>query len=196
MTAAGRLGGRRAGFGTIGRMDRKGDRQPPVTLRLAQRSDAIALAEMSRDWIETGLGWTYRPERVRRLITHRETQALVAYNASSGIVGFAVMQFGEERAHLVLMAVAPTARRQGIGQALLQWLLDSAVAAGMSSVHLELRAGNADAMAFYNQQGFAQTLMMNGYYQGREHAVRMVRVLRPPQQQPALDDDWWSALRR
>ncbi len=184
------------GFGTIARMDRNGDRPAPVTLRLAQRSDAIALAEMSRDWIETGLGWTYRPERVRRLITHRETQTLVALDASAGIVGFAVMQFGEERAHLVLMAVAPTARRKGIGQALLQWLLESAVAAGMASVHLELRAGNGDAMAFYGQQGFAQTLMLSGYYQGREHAVRMVRVLRPPQQQPALDDDWWSALRR
>lgn len=166
-----------------------------ITLRLAVRADAIALAEMSRDWIETGLGWTYRPERVRRLITHRETQTLVARNGS-GIVGFAVMQFGEERAHLVLMAVAPTARRQGIGQVLLQWLLESAVAAGMASLHLELRAGNTDAMAFYNQQGFAQTLMLSGYYQGREHAVRMVRVLRPPQPQPVLDDDWWSALRR
>jgi [ribosomal protein S18]-alanine N-acetyltransferase len=166
-----------------------------INLRLAVRSDAIVLAEMSRDWIENGLGWTYRPERVRRLITHRETQTVVARD-SGGIVGFAVMQFGDDRAHLVLMAVSPVQRRRGIGRSLIQWLLASARAAGMASVHLELRAGNSDALAFYGQHDFAQTLMVNGYYQGREHAVRMVCVLRPPQQQPALDDDWWSALRR
>jgi ribosomal-protein-alanine N-acetyltransferase len=104
------------------------------------------------------------------------------------------MQFGEERAHLVLMAVVPALRRRGVGRALLQWLLESAVVAGMASVHLELRERNRDAMAFYRTMGFAQTLLMSGYYQGREHAVRMVRVLRRHQTQP--DDDWLSALRR
>lgn len=164
-----------------------------ITLRLAVRRDALALAAMSRDWIESGLGWTYRPERMRRLITQRETQTLVA-SGEEGAVGFAVMQFGDERAHLVLMAVAPALRRRGVGRALLQWLLDSAVVAGMSSVHLELRERNRDAMAFYRAMGFGQTLLMSGYYQGREHAVRMMRVLRRQQTQP--DDDWLSALRR
>jgi ribosomal-protein-alanine N-acetyltransferase len=165
-----------------------------ITLRLAVRGDAVALAEMSRDWIESGLGWTYRPERVRRLITHRETQTVVACHPSRGVVGFAVMQFGDERAHLVLMAVAPAQRRRGVGKTLLQWLLESAMTAGMASIHLELRAGNREAMAFYRTMGFAQTLLMSGYYQGREHALRMVRVLR--RQQIAVDNDWLSALRR
>lgn len=165
-----------------------------ITLRPAARGDAMVLAAMSRDWIERGLGWTYRPERLRRLIAHRETHTVVACDGAGEPLGFAVMQFGDERAHLVLMAVTPARRRRGIGRALLQWLLDSAVVAGMASIHLELRETNRDAMAFYRTMGFAQTLLMSGYYQGREHAVRMVRILRRPQ--PAVDDGWLSALRR
>ena len=166
---------------------------PSIQLRLAERTDAVALAEMSRDWIESGLGWTYRPERVRRLITHRETLTVVACNADER-VGFASMQFGDERGHLVLMAVTPAFRRRGIGRQLLAWLIESAQVAGMASLHLELRAGNTEALAFYGALGFSPTLRMSGYYQGREHAVRMVRVLRT--EQPATSVDWLSALRR
>ncbi|MFO1217002.1 MAG: GNAT family N-acetyltransferase [Burkholderiaceae bacterium] len=169
------------------------DDGPEIQLRLAVRADAVALAEMSRDWIESGLGWTYRPERVRRLITHRETLTVVAGDGDQRI-GFAAMQFGDDRAHLVLMAVTPAWRRRGVGRALLQWLVDSALAAGMASLHLELRDGNADAQAFYVAMGFSPTLRVAGYYQGREHAVRMVRVLRDPL--AAVSDDWLSALRR
>jgi len=182
------LDGGPSDFGTMHRME-----SDAVSLRLAVRGDALVLAEMSRDWIEWGLGWTYRPERIRRLITHRETVAVVACDGAA-IVGFAVMQFGDDRAHLVLMAVSPAQRRRGIGRQLLQWLIESAMVAGMASLHLELRAGNSQARDFYATMGFTQTLLMSGYYQGREHALRMVRVLRP--QQVPVSDDWLSALRR
>jgi ribosomal protein S18 acetylase RimI-like enzyme len=180
----------RLAFGTMARMDDG----PEIQLRLAVRADAVALAEMSRDWIESGLGWTYRPERIRRLITHRETITVVASDGSDARIGFASMQFGDERAHLVLMAVTPAWRRRGVGRMLLQWLIDSALAAGMASLHLELRDGNTEALAFYGTMGFSPTLRVDGYYQGREHAVRMMRVLRDPQ--AVVNDDWLSALRR
>ena len=38
-----------------------------VTLRLADVSDADTIAQMSRDLIESGLGWRYRTDRVRRM---------------------------------------------------------------------------------------------------------------------------------
>ena len=92
------------------------------------------------------------------------------------------------------MAVTPAFHRRGIGRQLLAWLIESAQVAGMASLHLELRAGNTEALAFYGALGFSPTLRMSGYYQGREHAVRMVRVLRT--EQPATSVDWLSALRR
>ena len=39
-----------------------------VGLLLACRDDARAMALMSRDLIETGLGWSYPTDRIRRLL--------------------------------------------------------------------------------------------------------------------------------
>ena len=120
-----------------------------VTLRLAEMSDARGIAEMSRDFIESGLGWRYDPASI-------------------------------ERAHLVLLAVQPTQRRRGIGRRMVDWLMESALTAGMASVHLELRADNEAARRFYRAVGFSETVLMPKYYNGREAAMRMIRVLRAP----------------
>ena len=127
-----------------------------ITIRLAEPRDAQAIALMSRDFIEAGLGWKYDASRVMRAIRDRETLAVVACDAKSGaaaargaVNGFALMEFGEERAHLVLLAVRPSHRRAGIGQRMLEWMLESARCAGIASIHLELRAGNEAARRFY-----------------------------------------------
>lgn len=150
-----------------------------VVLSLASLEHAQALALMSRDFVETGLGWGYRPERMAELIRARETSTLVAHERKR-CVGFAVMVFGEERAHLVLLAVRPTHRRCGIARRMMNWLLDSASTAGMASVHLELLDDNVAAKAFYRVLGFTETIRLPGYYRGRKAAMRMTRVLRPP----------------
>src|SRR5262245_60361984 len=105
-----------------------------VTLRLAEVSDADTIAQMSRDLIESRLGWRYRADRVRRLITRRDTSALVACDVRHGVVGFALMQFDDEHAHLTLLAVRPSHQRQGVAQRMVHWLLESARVAGMVSV--------------------------------------------------------------
>jgi ribosomal-protein-alanine N-acetyltransferase len=76
--------------------------------------------------------------------------------------------------------VQPALRRRGIGRRLVDWLMESAVIAGMASVHLELRADNEAARRFYRALGFAETVLMPKYYNGREAAMRMIRVLRAP----------------
>jgi [ribosomal protein S18]-alanine N-acetyltransferase len=148
-------------------------------LRPAQAHEARAMAEMSRSLIEAGLGWRYTPRRMAALIEDKDTVALVAHDASR-IQGFAVMQFGDEQAHLVLLCVQPALRQRGIGRRLTQWLLESARVAGMASVGLELRADNAGAMAFYVRLGFTPTQEVAGYYDGSVSARRMRMQLRPP----------------
>ena len=90
------------------------------------------------------------------------------------------MRFGDERAHLILLAVQPAHQRRGIGRRMIAWLLDSALVAGMTSVHVELRASNTPACAFYRSVGFSETFRVPGYYRGRETAMRMIRMLRVP----------------
>ena len=148
-------------------------------MQFAQPSDAAMLAAMSRDLIEAGLGWRYRAQFVRLLIEDTETVTLVA-RAGASIAGFGIMKFGDERAHLVLLAVRPDFRRGGIARRVLQWLMESAAIAGVASIHVELRARNTGAYAFYRAIGFAETLRVPGYYAGRETAIRMLRLLRTP----------------
>lgn len=147
------------------------------------------MALMSRDLIEWGLGWQYRSERVRRLIDDPETVALVARDGER-MNGFAVMTFGDERAHLVLLAVRPACQRHGIARRLTRWLLDSASTAGIASIHVELRAQNEAAYAFYRALRFAETLRLPRYYCGRETAIRMIRILR----RPGLSAQPWRPL--
>jgi [ribosomal protein S18]-alanine N-acetyltransferase len=160
-----------------------------ITIRPAEPRDAQAIATMSRDFIESGLGWKYDAGRVLRAMRDRETLAVVACEGAKGnlrgaVAGFAIMEFGDERAHLVLLAVRPSHRRLGIGQRLLDWLLESARVAGMASIHLELRAGNDAARRFYRAMGFYETVLVPGYYRSgegrKEGALRMLRVLRNP----------------
>lgn len=150
-----------------------------ITLRPALARDSHAIALMSREHVEHGLGWKYDALRIQRALARSDVSLPAACDRGS-LVGFAMMEFGDERAHLVLMAVRPTHRRRGVGRRLVEWLIESALAAGIESVHLELRATNDAARRFYRALGFGETILVPRYYGGTESALRMVRVLRAP----------------
>jgi len=147
-----------------------------LTLRLAHESDALRIAQMSRDQIERGLGWSWTTQRVLRSIADAETNVVVAL-AAGKMAGFAIMKYHDDEAHLLLLAVQPSARRQGIGAALVAWLEQAALTAGVGQVWLEARQGNAAARAFYRQLGYREIQVLPGYYQGREACVRIARDL-------------------
>ena len=73
-----------------------------ITIRLAEPRDTQAIAMMSRDFIEAGLGWKYDAAKVMRAIRDKETLAVVAYEggknsaaARGAITGFAIMELGD-----------------------------------------------------------------------------------------------------
>ena len=148
-----------------------------IELGFADCGAAARLARVGRVLIVGGLGWGYRAQRIAELIADPDTVTLVARDRGN-LVGFAVMRFGDERAHLILLAIEPAHQRRGVARRMIEWLVDSARVAGMTSVHVELRAGNAAAFAFYRSLGFVETFRVPGYYRGRETAVRMLRMLR------------------
>ena len=110
------------------------------------------MAEMSRELVETGPGWRYTPTRMASLIGDPETMAPVACDAAR-TRGLAVMQFGDERAHLALLCVDPGQQRRGVGRRMTEWLVDSARVAGIVSIGLELRVDNLAALAFHRRRG-------------------------------------------
>jgi [ribosomal protein S18]-alanine N-acetyltransferase len=88
------------------------------------------------------------------------------------------MEFGENQAHLALLAVLPSHRRLGVGTRLIEWLAECALSAGITTLHLELRAQNQEARRFYLRLGFVETAFVPGYYRGVETAIRMSRDIR------------------
>jgi len=147
-----------------------------ATLGLARPDDALPIAEMSRDTIECGLGWSWTPQRVLRFIGDRDSTVIVA-RRHARLAAFAIMAVGDRSAHLNLFAVAPPDRRKGLGSRLIDWLVATATEAAVLRIDLELRASNLEARAFYSRSGFAQTGSAPGYYRGREAAVNMSRDL-------------------
>jgi len=136
------------------------------------------ISRMSRELIEAGLGWSWTPARVAREILSAETVVLTSCYGDR-VIAFAIMHFGDETAHLNLIAVEPEYRRGGIGRRQMVWLEESALTAGITTIGLELRAGNQIGIRFYRSLGYRETGVVPGYYRGLEAAIRMARTLRP-----------------
>lgn len=149
----------------------------------ARSADVQTIAEMSRRLVEVGLPWTWTPERVMRHLRHPDSMVITARSAgcdSSTLAGFAIMHFGDDIAHLNLLAVASAHQRLGLGRRLISWLERSAVTAGTFTICLEVRARNPVALLFYRRLGFLETGRVPRYYSGREDALRLMRDLRHP----------------
>lgn len=152
-----------------------------LALRLATRADAPGIARLSRDRIEHGLGWSWTTPRVLRSIDDPETNVVVARDAGHApgvaMLGFGIMKYRDEEAHLLLLAVRTRSCRRGTGSALVEWLESSALAAGIGQVCVEARVTNAAARAFYARLGYREMQTLAGYYQGREACVRLAKDL-------------------
>jgi [ribosomal protein S18]-alanine N-acetyltransferase len=147
-----------------------------ATLQTAALREADHIAGLSSRLIESGLPPTWTAGRVAAHIRYRESIVLTA-KESEELIGFAIMQFGDDRAHLNLFAVVPTARRHGVGRRMLTWLHESAMTAGTFRIDLELRAENIAARRFYGTLGYVESGFTRNYYSGREDAVHMTRDL-------------------
>ena len=144
-------------------------------IRLAVPDDARHIAQMSRDYIEHGLGWSWRPARVLRAMREPSTNVVVAHKHDA-VSGFGIMQYGEDTAHLALLAVLPAARHQNLGARLVAWLEQSARVAGIKHIRLEARVDNHSAIAFYQRLAYRQSGKIAGYYDGVVDAVQLEKT--------------------
>jgi ribosomal-protein-alanine N-acetyltransferase len=146
------------------------------TIRLGTSRDVAAIAAMSRDYIEQGLGWSWTPARVEAAV--RDCAVNVAVIGSlERVVGFGIMHYGDDSAHLALLAVHPNEQHRGLGSLLLAWLEQSARVAGLIRIRLEARADNPAAIGFYDKQGYREIGRTAGYYRGSIDAVRLEKQL-------------------
>lgn len=96
--------------------------------------------------------------------------------------GFALGRAIAGEAELITVAVAPDARRQGTGRALLAGFEAEARARDAEIAFLEVAADNAAALALYRAAGWDETGRRSGYYataEGKVDAVTMAKLLGP-----------------
>ena len=146
-------------------------------VRLASRSDARSIAQLSREYIEQGLGWRWTESRVLNAIMNKATNVAVIRDPR-GLLAFGIMDYGDDTAHLALLGVHPAQRRNGLGRALVLWLEACARTMGIGLIKLEARVDNPVAVRFYETLGFHASGRIHGYYSGQLDAIRFEKHLR------------------
>lgn len=144
---------------------------------LAKPTHGAHLADMSKRLIEHDLPWhNWTPKRMVRSIKQADNVTLLCM-VDNQISGFASMQFGDENAHLNLLAVESSFQNAGYATHMLEWLEESCRVAGIRDINLECRISNRHAIKFYLKRGFQRGDEIPRYYCGTETAVRMKKNL-------------------
>jgi len=85
----------------------------------------------------------------------------------------------EPQADIQTIAVAPSARRQGLGRVLMLRLIDEARERGAREIFLEVRADNPGAQALYESLGFEGIAVRPRYYQPDDVDALVMRLVIP-----------------
>ena len=146
----------------------------PVAVRLLERRDISAILRLQADSLEAAQWSQSAYERLGRA-----GEAWVA-EGEAQLIGFLVVRAVAREMEILNLAVLPTARRRGIGRALLQHALSWASSHGTARVFLEVRHSNAAARQFYEAHGFVCTGTRRNYYQDPvEDALLLMRNVDP-----------------
>lgn len=117
-----------------------------------------------RHWIAAGNGI------LLVAVTRSKPQTLAGY-----ILGFT--RRGSDTGRFYSLAIAATARGQGLGGRLLQGAERECRRRGCKSVRLEVAQQNQVAIALYDKRGYVRTAGIAGYYEDGQDAWRMQKQL-------------------
>lgn len=146
------------------------------TIRMATVADldrimAVMTAGFDPQWSEA---WTRTQARTLFLVPG---QAVWIAERDDVPVGFAAARAVADESELLLIAVDPAARRQGIASALIRGWLDWAFKQGCAATFLEVRDNN-DAIGLYRRHGFEECGRRPGYYNGVDGTQRDAITMR------------------
>jgi [ribosomal protein S18]-alanine N-acetyltransferase len=87
------------------------------------------------------------------------------------VVGMLVGWFIVDEIHIATIATHPDFRKQGIGEKLLAFALQSAKDEGAASSFLEVRESNTAALELYRKFGYVEDGRREGYYKDNDEAA-------------------------
>lgn len=92
-------------------------------------------------------------------------------------LGFILMRTITDQAEILTLAVLPSARRAGIGRALVDTGIDAARRRGAATAFLEVSVNNGAAIALYRAAGWGEAGHRMGYYRDGSDALILSRSL-------------------
>jgi len=142
----------------------------------------IEQASFSDPWTEDSLATALSLERMHVLVAEADAELdrQRAVDGAAGLLGYVVALVVGPDAEIADLAVAPDARRRGVGRALLERALAELAAAGVRTLYLEVRESNRAARTLYDAHGFGSVGRRRGYYrQPLEDALVLRREIGP-----------------
>jgi len=91
------------------------------------------------------------------------------------LVGYAVYGYDGDAFSLMNIAAVPSARRRGIGRALMEDFLAEATSERVAETWLEVSVENSAALALYRDYGFEDVRIRPRYYQPEDHDALVMR---------------------
>lgn len=108
------------------------------------------------------------------LLENQRAIYLVAKNEFNKVVGYIGMWVVFDEGHITNLAAHPLYRRQGVGKALLNHLINVARENGVKHLTLEVRRTNLSAQDLYEKIGFVHMGVRRKYYlDNKEDALIM-----------------------
>ncbi|MBY0613549.1 MAG: ribosomal protein S18-alanine N-acetyltransferase [Beijerinckiaceae bacterium] len=145
-----------------------------IYCRPARVDDAHALTRLHTEGFERG--WS--TGEFEQLLSDRSVLGVVSAGGFSGPNGFALARMAADEAEILSIAVARSARRQGIGAALLTHLISSLAQNRIAALFLEVEEENAAAIALYRHFGFAEVGKRKSYYKRADGSSPAALVMR------------------
>lgn len=102
------------------------------------------------------------------------------YESPQGILGHGIMSVAVGECHILNICVHPDHQRQGLGEGMVQYLLDIAREGKARIALLEVRLSNTAAYGLYTKLRFDEVGLRKDYYparHGREDAIILARDL-------------------
>ncbi|MBL6078962.1 GNAT family N-acetyltransferase [Belnapia sp. T18] len=141
-------------------------------MRAARPEDAPALAALHALAFPPAEAWG--PDAMRLML-----EMPGAFGVWCQAEGLVLARAAAGEAEILTLAVAPAARRRGLGAALLGAAMQGAVLRGAAEMFLEVAAANEAALALYAAAGFDGVGRRRRYYANGEDALVLRRSLSP-----------------
>jgi [ribosomal protein S18]-alanine N-acetyltransferase len=126
---------------------------------------AIERSAFSDPWTRDALASALHLAHIRFLVAE-ETEGSPVGGGADGVTlaGYVVALVMGEEGEIADLAVAPAARRRGVGSLLLGRMEQELASCGVRSLYLEVRDSNLAALALYRAHRFEAVGRRRGYY--------------------------------